>query len=353
MRVFTDDLIKKIGDRHERVPGARPHLYHVATSGDDHYRSIRDEVEEWVADLPEETRSAVVPRLQSSDTHIKTYNQLAVGAALKRLGYEVEYEKPFDARGMGLELMHEKDFGVLVPDWYTHAKGGIPPMLIQVFVAALADSSVTELRLINDLRLRLREIEEDVVISVRFEDALLLSQRTNQRLAEMVQDWLAGEMPPEGAHKKWEGLVITVLHRGLGYKSVQFIGAAPGFWVDKKSVRMREALQAKMRRYKRLAYFLKMPLVIAVIADLQTGVKLDDFWDALFAQDEETHSLWRDGVHMVEDTLTKIADGLMHKKGSGLSAALWVWKRLGEWELESAFNPKAEHPLPEGAFTRD
>src|SRR5574341_1577471 len=119
MRVFSGEWLQQIQHRYDHYPDyKKPHIHRIATSNE--LQSVRDEIEQWLARLPEAARGRVVANVRSARSFRQTYHELAVGHILRRLGYEVEYEKAINN---------------LTPDWHLEPKDKIPPFLVEVFTA--------------------------------------------------------------------------------------------------------------------------------------------------------------------------------------------------------------------------
>src|SRR5215204_3711733 len=116
-KVFTPQWIAEMSDKYNLVPDyQRPSIYFLATT--EIGRILREQIESWVATLPEETFNKVVPKLRSERGFQHTYHELAVGQFLKEHGFIVEYDKSFHG---------------LTPDWYVHQGPHTTPFLVEVF----------------------------------------------------------------------------------------------------------------------------------------------------------------------------------------------------------------------------
>jgi hypothetical protein len=142
VQVFDPAWIDNIKRRYGRLPHYdRPVIYSVAV--DERYQALRTEIESWVSHLSMAAREKVIPKLRSSENFQQTYNELAVGHTLRRLGYELEYEKPVDG---------------LTPDWFVHPRDRSPAFIVEAFTSNPPQDRVANLRKLSHLcgRLSLR-----------------------------------------------------------------------------------------------------------------------------------------------------------------------------------------------------
>jgi hypothetical protein len=328
MEVFTEEWVNKIRNCYERRPGLKPYLYLVATK--DEYQATRAEIEIWVSNLPQNIQPKVISNLQSSRNHIHTYNELAVGSALKQLGYQLEYEKALNC---------------LIPDWYVYPKGTIAAFIVEVFTAKPSENRIAQQHQKKDLFKRLEQIPIDVSLNIRFRGSVVLDPKKNKILATEIRRWLEDEDQLVGTKLFKKGIIFEIFRRGVGFPHVTVGASLDMFWVNSKS--LREKINDKIRKYKNLLQKVRIPFVIAIIPDSRTGLDLDNFGDVLIGQ--EIVELILNNNKIIGHKNRRNSTGLFCKKPS-LSAAIWAWRSQGKWKIKSAHNPNAAHPLPRNTF---
>jgi len=333
MQVFTDEWVRRIRSRYERLPSyQRPYIYSIATS--DACQTMRAEIEEWIADLPQVSQKSLIRKLQSPENFMQTYHELAVGNILKRLGYQVEYEK---------------SIADLTPDWYVQPRGEMPAFIVEVFTANISDIMSCKERQVRDLLGRLQRIPIGVVLRIKFyRTEVTLDPRLNKRITKKIQQWLTDNAPPVGAQLCLGGIIFEIIHRDVSYPNVRFIATGEIFRVNPRP--LLKNLEAKIRKYKKLFTEAGIPLVIAVVADPRTGLGLDDLVDVLFGQEAVEVFFEKSTGAIIGQGPTRMADGLLRKTIPELSAIVWVWEFLGEWRIKAVHNQKAVNPLPANAF---
>ena len=114
MTVFTAQWVKDLRSHSETFPiHRRPPAYFIATDAE--LRPTREEIEQWVQDLPPHSQKILIPRLQSSENFRQTYHELVVGGLLKERGLRIEYERDIDGK---------------TPDWYVSTNDGAQSLIV-------------------------------------------------------------------------------------------------------------------------------------------------------------------------------------------------------------------------------
>jgi hypothetical protein len=333
--VFNSDWVDSIKQRYERLPSyQRPVLYSVAV--DKKKENLRQEIEDWVKDLPQAARNKVIPRLRSPNNLQQAYNELAVGHTMKQLGYELEYEKQIAG---------------ITPDWYITKKGKVPPFVVEVFTANPPEDRIAELKKWDYLYGRLKEIPVGVVLGIRTHPTNAApDQRRSKAITSALERWLISEKPRVGEHLSTNGITFEVLSRSAKYQHVLcFGGGGPAntFWVDTSS--LRENLRQKVKKYSVLGKQ-GIPLVVGIVADFYTGLSRDNLEDVLLGNEAFEISFEEHTGTVVGQELVRRNDGSLTRIDSVLSAVVWVSKEAGVWEANAIFNPRAANPLPDNTF---
>ena len=113
--VYTEEFVEKIKKEYNNNPNFNKiALYSLLTM--DKYKPVRKEIEEWVSVLPKDKQKKVIDKFRE-ENYKETYNELAVGNILNKLGFRTVYEKNIEGK---------------TPDWYVYSKGGKPAIIVEV-----------------------------------------------------------------------------------------------------------------------------------------------------------------------------------------------------------------------------
>jgi hypothetical protein len=318
--VFTNEWIQTVEKRYGQRPRSlKSWPFLIAT--DHEFSSIRQQIENWVASLPETAQIKMVPNLRSTDNFWHTYHELIVGIFLKNLGLQVEFENKF---------------GEQTPDWFVRSKNGSQSLIVEVFTVNISESQSSEEKQLAELTRRLAEIPLDFFIKISCKDNSAIKQLDAKRcktIAEAVRNWLQTYNWQSEPSFAFDGFVFEMIHRDCGYPTLQY--ACPVKLINAAWTPLREKIEEKIHKYKNLVTANKIPLVVAVAPGLES-----DYTDF------EMRNVLLGGVFVESPT----SDGLFAKEPL-LSAALFI-KRTGmaEWKIHPYPNLKATLPLPEKFF---
>jgi hypothetical protein len=330
--VFTADWVAAKQGSYGRNPAyARPVHYDLWTS--DKFQARRDAIEALVDPLPERSRAAVIPRLRTEKHFNQTRAELAVGAELRRLGYELDYEAAL--------------FDGLTPDWYARHAARRP------FVVEVVSSNPSELwtqceRAWQQFNHRLRALPGNAILSARPSRVALEpvgppDTRQQKEIVRAVGRWLA-DGRSGGDRIAFDGVIV------------QFVAAAPGLtrnttirstglWVD--GAPLRESVAGKASKYRDLVEAVGQPFVVVVVPDFFTGRGLDEVKDAVFGRDS-----WRAARPPAagEGNCQPGNDGLFAEYPTLSAVALGSWQDYSI-TLFALRNPRATYPLPDDSLT--
>jgi hypothetical protein len=298
---------------------------------------MRNEIEQWLAELPSAKQSELVSTLRR-DTRKKpfkhTYHELAVGHLLRRLDYQPEYEKVI---------------GGVTPDWSVPSKGKVPAFIVEVFTANVSDNTASKSRMIDDLQGRLTTIPVGVGLHIRASQAgITLNPQHNSRICEEVQKWLVDGSPSVDEQLEVDGITFTVIASGPQFPHVCTRGPAFGFDVNEPGLSRK--IRKKAATYKKIVIQSKLPLVVSVVASPDTGLDIRRFELALLDQQVFQAQIDEGGGVSFGETPACWTKGLFSRLPA-LSAAIWVWRTSsGEWRLFPLYNPNAKQSLPENTF---
>jgi hypothetical protein len=323
MEVFSKEYVQRVKSRYENNREyERPELYFIAVS--ELAQGFRDEIEEMFASLSTDEQKCAITRLQSIENFTQTYNELAVGCMLKKLGYKVEYDKTIDG---------------LTPDWYVHSQGNKTAFIIEVFTTKYyGNDKLREDLQVKNLEGRLGKITFDAVLTIRLDDHTTLNPGRNKRIVKEIEQWLTQEAPPTGAQYSGDGFTCDV-ERTSCYSNVYPVVVRKGTVVDPK--RLKNTIEDKTKKYQ----CLEVPIVVGVVTDPILGGHLRSVLlgtkSARFSSNKLT------GERITEYIQSN--DGLFGEKPD-LSAVLWISRPSGGWKMTAIYNPTAMKPLPGDTF---
>ncbi len=320
--VFTAKWIQTVEKRYsDRPRSLKSWPYLIAT--DHEFFPIRQQVENWIADLPEAEQKKMTPNLRSSDNFWHTCHELAVGSFLKELGLQVEFEK---------------QFGEQTPDWFVCSEDGLHPFIVEVFTVNVSESTDFENNQLDDLTRRLGEIPLDFAVNISREDSSAIRQldsKRSKKIAEAVRVWLQTYNLLSEPSFSMEGFTFEIIHRDRGYETLQYASIAKPIYAAWTP--LREKIEEKIHKYKNLVLSNKIPLVVAVAPGL--GTDYSNF---------EMKNILLGGVFVESPS----SDGLFAKEPL-LSGALFVRREgMAQWKIDHYPNPKAAFPLLENIFGR-
>jgi hypothetical protein len=334
--VFAPDWVEQKRRRFERLPiYSRPRFYGLWTRPD--LQPQRDRIERLFANLvPEQKRQNVASKLRDPDQYEHVRNELVVGESLRQLGHDAVYEPEICG---------------LTPDWRVRVSDDD-----QEFVLEVLSSNPPEWRdQCNEawqrFHLRLEGIPLGAALYVqppfnddRFSYLEPPSESRQKQIAHRVRRWLESR-PKLSEFIYLDGITITML-AWTDTDSVCCGGGMVPFVVQAEPLRI--AIRDKVRRYREMSASTKLPFVVCVIPDFESGRGMDDLYDAAFGMLQCRFRVTPDGrIHSQESYRND--DGLFssYRSLSGLTVGRQV-----EMDLSHQFipNPHADFPLSAKAF---
>ncbi len=305
--VFTTEWVAAQKARYEGRPAhARPVHYDLWTA--DEFQARRDAIEASVEALPEQSRAVVVPRLRTERHFDQTRAELAVGCAMRRLGYDLDYERELVAG--------------LTPDWYLRHPVR-RPFVIEVVSSKLSETRDRCERAWEQFSLRLRALPGDAVLDVGpshvgLEPVGPPDARQQKVIVRAVKRWLADGRPC-GDKVEFDGVVVEFVATVPGLTHVETIGSS-GLWVD--GAPLRESVADKASKYRPLVEAIRQPFVVVVVPDFFTGRGMDELKDAVLG-----HECWREANTRAggKGDLPLVGDGLFAKYPTLSAVALGTW----------------------------
>lgn len=256
-----------------RSPERRQLTYDLAVES--RYEPWRRWYDEQLALLPSTQADALAGRLWLDEHFWPVTFELAAGAAIRAAGYTAVYEQNHDG---------------LTPDWTAVTPQGAPLFIVEVHTDQPSKETFGRIRGWKALEQRIAKIPVGVVLALTGTGHGKVEPTpppagTAKRIAQDLRARLLGS--PGAAVIRSHGYTFVVLADRFGYQlpspnglHAQF--AAPsGVAGPVHASRLAEAVDAKVRRYAKLADSHNVPLVVAVGAHRFTRVDLTDVDDLL------------------------------------------------------------------------
>lgn len=328
--IFTNEYLDDLRRHYEgRRSYEQPLTYGVAVGED--WRDTRAELESWIRMIPDEQRPQVIGNLRNSQTFFEAYHELAVGALLRSLGFQPQYEETFEN---------------LTPDWFVDTTN--PLLLIEVVTVNEPDTLRRAYSATVELYSRIVGIPFAGTVKWDFASPdHSLQMKQVAQIARGVRRWLIQEDPNAGAKRRVDKLVFEVVKRD----DSQHLRCRPPFrygYANRK--RLEEAIKEKVKRYEGIALEKRAALVIAVTATGLSGLSLDSLLDVLLGSEAVKVSCKEPTEESAELSTIRVPDGLFESWRKTLSAVLWVEGSAGQWRMEAFLNPYARNPVPDGIF---
>jgi hypothetical protein len=322
--VFTTEWLQTAKQRNESLPAfaSTEWPYQIATN--EAFSVMREQIENWVADLPVTSRRNAVERLRSDEAFFETYHELVVGHFLRSKGMRTEYERDFDGQ---------------TPDWFVSRDADPQGFIVEVFTANISDVENQANNQLDEFTRRIQALPYDVGLHLAFNDgfdASKLQPSRNKRIIKQLEGWLANPAAKTGSQLCLDAFTFTVAGRDMGFSSVQPGGFAKATFVN--TIPLREKIERKIHKYKHLVESRRLPLIIAVIPDFDSHYGPIEMRRILFGQAFEE---------------TVLSNGLFAKSPLLSGAILGEVGAVGSWKMHHFLNPLATNPLPNGILCQN
>lgn len=341
--LYDEEYIKNLP---EMKPFENPWV--VGICKNDEAMSLRQTLEKWYIELPEEIKPKFYSKLRSLDNNVfvATFHELAIYRYCIEEGWDVEYEQPLDS-GLTPDLMiHTKDFGDLIVEVTT------------LFDSEMIAGGVTRE---EELTQKIGEIKTDFVLELSYQmyppkdfDAKTMIKEVEHWLSSLPDDkethsqlFIQGDFSFEIEASKTRprpriGCVLSVMGGGD---------------VPNYSTRVKRKLDEKRKKYN--SKKLGIPVVVA-LADGVGRMRVDSFLLdrslfgehqlTIYPKEDKPGLMTRDrGGHFTPST---DPTGKWSGKNTGISAVMFSSYRGSEegFEMKVFHNPVAEIGLPYDIF---
>lgn len=319
MTVFDPEYLQRLENKYGQYPDyAKPEIYSIVQ-----YQDLRDEIEAMVSVLSQDEQKNIIPRLRAKDNFRQTYGELVVGNLLRKLYYDVEYDKRIEG---------------ISPDWTVGAIREIPNFIVEVFSTDFSPNLDKEHKAVKNLEERLYQIPLGVTLEIEVDDHRSLNQERNKQIARDVKEWLTQEAPFIGRQYSGDGFNCEIRNYNSNSLSLQpYI--LPNFHLIDTN-RLVENIKNKTERYKMLG----IPLVVSVVTN-----------NILLGEQIRNILLGGRGVYIgntgaKESTTSFLLNNGLFNKYPDLSAVVWVSEVWNGGKMTTIYNPAATKPLPANTF---
>jgi len=278
---------------------------------------MRESIEAWVADQPEDSRTKLIDNFQSpkeKDRFLHTYHELVVGNLLKASGLETEYEKKINGK---------------TPDWYVSIKDLPQCFIVDVFTKNISDSKVRWDMWRADLNERLRLIPLKVCIELSStQRADPPASDENEEIASRIKTWLELKKPKFGDRLQLEDFFFEVTYCDSPFRGVWLEGYNDFSYAN--PIPIKQNILRKIECYTNLVKSKNLSLVVAVVPGSGLLEDIEELKTAIYGKDK------MDGLFVCQPLL---------------SGVIWVSRKsMAEWKMEHRLNPQAQYPLPAKVF---
>ncbi len=321
-RVFSSDWVGKVQRQYKDMPSNKqPAIYRLAN--DAILQDLREEIEAFVADMPEAQGELIVSKLHSRYGFEPMRQELIVGMLLDKVGFDVEYEEKIDG---------------IMPDW-TVSRGREDSMFIVEVVSDKVSRNNDDKNNMSDLLALINRIQSPYCLGIGIEsNGSDYDRQMTDKTVEQVRTWITEIKPALG-----DKIVL-----GKASFEVIYVADAPGdtlyscgndsFWLNEK--RLREKIENKIKKYTELVNAHRIPLVIAVVSEPSTKLSFKDF-QKVVSHHVAYRVTYNEGATEPHGlSQVTVRDGLFSKYHE-VSACLWVHKKGPGYEIRGVTNPDA------------
>ncbi|MHB9861997.1 hypothetical protein [Streptomyces sp. YIM S03343] len=276
----TEQVLRRFGpqfvaeQRHrygKRPPENRMLSYDQAVL--DEYEPWRIWLDEQLDLLPEATAAAFAANLWRDQNFWPDVIELAVGAALRRQGFSVEFERRW---------------GTLTPDWTVIGADGTPVALVEVLTHSPRQGTTAKIKAWHALVERLKEIPVPVVLAVAGDPSRPLNTpdaRTAKKIAQDLRRELLSPLHQTLFRSQGYTFLLQAdprTGRSMQPPGMRTILLPPSNLAGVVSARsLTVGIEKKVSKYRALAKEAGLPLIVAAGADRFTGLQVEHFDDLL------------------------------------------------------------------------
>ncbi|MGW3404631.1 hypothetical protein [Streptomyces zhihengii] len=272
LRRFGPEFVAEQRRRYgKRPPESRMLSYDQAVLQE--YEPWRIWLDDQLDFLPEGVAAAFAANLWREQNFWPDVIELAAGAALRRKGFRVEFERKW---------------GNLTPDWTVVGEDGAPVALVEVLTHSPQQGTIAKIKAWHGLVERLKQIPVRVVLTAAGDSSRPLDAPdagTSKKIAQDLHQALLSAVPRSVFHSQGYTFLLRADPRtgqamvppGMGAILVPpsniagVVSAQP----------VTAGIAKKVSKYRALAQEAGLPLIVAAGADTFTGLQLQHLDDLL------------------------------------------------------------------------
>ncbi|MGW8767844.1 hypothetical protein ACWGN5_35770 [Streptomyces sp. NPDC055815] len=273
LRRFGPQFVAEQRHRYgKRPPENRMLSYDLAVL--DEYEPWRIWLDEQLALLPEAAADTFAANLWRDQNFWPDFIELAAGAALRRRGFSVEFER---------------QWGTLTPDWTVVGEKGEPVALVEVLAHSPQKGTTAKISAWHGLVERLKQIPVPVVLTVGGDSSRPLDTpdaRTSKKIAQDLRRALLSPLVHQAVFRS-EGYTFLLradprTGQAMRPPGMSTILVPPSNMAGVVSAQpVTAGIEKKVSKYRALAQEAGLPLIVAAGADKFTGLQLQHFDDLL------------------------------------------------------------------------
>ncbi|MEU1455703.1 hypothetical protein [Streptomyces avermitilis] len=263
---FVAEQLHRYG---KRPPENRMLSYDLAVL--DEYEPWRIWLDEQLDLLPEAAADAFAANLWRDQNFWPDVIELAAGAALRRKGFTVEFERLW---------------GKLTPDWTVIGEDGTPVALVEVLTHSPQQGTSAKMKAWHALVERLKQIPVPVVLTVAGDRPLdAPDARTAKRITQDLRRALLSPLHQIAFRSQGYTFLLQVdpsTRQTMRPPGMRTILVPPSNMAGVVSARSLTAgIEKKVSKYRALAQEAGLPLIVAAGADKFTGLQVQHLDDLL------------------------------------------------------------------------
>jgi hypothetical protein len=253
--LFEPSLVASIEQRFSMLaPHERPLLWLHATRPD--FAPLRAWLDDQLRHFDTELARGFASRLRDADRYTQALAELATGYVFREAGNAVRFEP---------------QLGRLTPDLLITDPEG-RQLIIEVWRRGLPRTAQARNKQWTELARHIRRIREPIALAVGSAAQTVVEPPdapTRRRIEQQLRGWLVSGQATLMSMLEIEGLTFRVVGTTTSSRT-EILPVQDGAAVSRKDVV--EAIERKVRRYRRLTQQLSLPLLVVLSADPNTAL---------------------------------------------------------------------------------
>jgi hypothetical protein len=322
--VYTPEWVAELSNHHRNRGSALDITFYDFVL-DPKRQSLRDKVESWVHDLiPAGQRDRVVSRLRKPELFDEARNELAVGDWFRTAGFKVEFEPNLSG---------------LTPDWKIRLSDGSSCFISEVVSSRESEDRQRRNLAWDQLRAQIDKIPGHAVLGMVTPNVdpdssnphrypcKVFDAKYRTKVSQKVKQLMS--TAPANAHSfEIDGICFTILESSAAIDHLHCVLTLPGFTVDMKP--LRRSIKDKISKYRPIVEAAKIPFVVCVVPEFDTGREIDDLNLLLTGSPK-----WRG----------RSSEPGLFEQYRALAAVAWSAWSGDQLDLSVVHNPFASFPL--------